>query len=146
MTNPEALGPLRRGHLFDIVHHRSNTIGRHQQTATKIGDLTKFKHTDFHAIHSSLATQSFVDYTHSPEVNRSVAAWTLNDARLLSLMISRGVDNLITDHPALARRVLEEMKAMRGPEQFVLEISHRLGLGVDPPPAPASGNQAAVEQ
>jgi glycerophosphoryl diester phosphodiesterase len=107
-------------------------------TATKIGDLTKFDHIDFHAVHSSLATAAFVDYAHSPAVNRSVHAWTLNDSQLISLMISRGVDNLITDRPALARRVLEEIEAMSSPERFLLEVSHRLGLGVDPPPPPAA--------
>ena len=34
-----------------------------------------------------------------------VFVWTINDPVQMSVMLSRGVDGLITDEPALARRV-----------------------------------------
>ena len=41
------------------------------------------------------------------EAGKSVHVWTVNDPLSMSGMISKGVDGLITDEPATARRVLE---------------------------------------
>ena len=66
-------------------------------TAVVAGDLTRMP-VDFLAVKDSIATGSFVEAAHRN--GKTVAAWTLNDAYRMSLMISRGVDNLITDRPA----------------------------------------------
>jgi glycerophosphoryl diester phosphodiesterase len=45
----------------------------------------------------------------------------------MSTMIGRGVDGLITDKPALARRVLAERAEMSPLERLLLELAGILG-------------------
>jgi hypothetical protein len=62
-----------------------------------------------------------------------LAAWTVNDRVAMSLMISRGADNLITDHPALARQVIAERAEMSPIERILVELA--FVFGTFPPPA-----------
>ncbi len=93
-------------------------------TAVSAGDLTRAR-SDFLAVSSKLATRSFVQSSHRRE--KSVSAWTVNDAYSMSAMMSRGVDNLITDYPALARQVLAERQAMSPLERLMVELAFYLG-------------------
>ena len=43
-------------------------------------------------------------------------------------MIGRGVDNLITDKPALARTVIEQRAAMSAPERLLVELAGVFGV------------------
>ena len=94
-------------------------------TAVAIGDLTRVD-ADFLAVNTSLATGTFIQSAHRQE--KTVAAWTLNDAYSMSLMLSRGVDNLITDRPALARQVIAERQQMSPVERLTLELAFYLGI------------------
>ncbi len=94
-------------------------------TAVVAGDLTRTD-ADFLAVKDSLATGLFVDAAHRK--GKSVSAWTLNDPHSISLMISRGVNNLITDRPALAQQVLEERSQMSPIERLTLEVAFYLGV------------------
>ena len=49
----------------------------------------------------------------------------------MSAMISRGVDNLITDYPDVARRILAERQEMSPIERLMVELAFY--LGVKPP-------------
>ena len=60
---------------------------------------------DFVAVNASFADRRFVRSVH--DVGKEVYVWTVNDAPTMSAMMSRGVDGVITDKPALARSVLE---------------------------------------
>jgi len=97
-------------------------------TAVAAGDLTRAD-ADFLAVKDSLATSAFVQSAHRH--GKSVSAWTLNDPHSMSLMISRGVDNLITDRPALARRVIAERSLMSPVERLTLEVGYYLGVKPD---------------
>ncbi|MCO8122291.1 glycerophosphoryl diester phosphodiesterase membrane domain-containing protein [Stieleria sp. TO1_6] len=94
-------------------------------TAVVAGDLTRTP-VDFLAVKDTLATPAFVELAHSR--GKTVSAWTLNDPYTMSLMISRGVDNLITDRPSLARQVLRQRRAMSPLERLMLEIAYYLGI------------------
>ena len=48
-----------------------------------------------------------------------------------ALMIGRGVDNLITDKPALARSVLQQRAELSVPERLLIGVASLLG---SPPP------------
>jgi glycerophosphoryl diester phosphodiesterase len=61
---------------------------------------------------------------------REVHVWTVNDARRMTRLMKRGVDNIITDDPDLLIRVRGEWVAQTGPERLVL--ASRLLLGLDP--------------
>ncbi|MEM9367742.1 MAG: glycerophosphodiester phosphodiesterase family protein [Planctomycetota bacterium] len=76
---------------------------------------------DFVAINSRFATHAFVRDMHA--AGKEVYVWTVNDAATMSQMLNRGVDGLLTDRPALARRVLEERATMSPPERLLSEVS-----------------------
>lgn len=65
---------------------------------------------------------------HPPEWRRAHAAgkdvhvWTVNAPEVMVRMIERGVDNIITDDPALLARVMERRKALRTPELLGLRL------------------------
>jgi glycerophosphoryl diester phosphodiesterase len=56
-----------------------------------------------------------------------VYVWTVNDAPTISMMISRGVDGILTDKPALARAVVTQRAAMSAPERLLLQLAGLLG-------------------
>ncbi len=97
-------------------------------TAVSAGDLTR-ANADFLAVSASLATKSFINRAHSR--GKDVAAWTLNDALSISKMISRGVDNVITDDPPLVHRVLKQRAQLSPAQRILLELAFL--FGVDPP-------------
>ena len=71
-------------------------------------------------------SRAFVEHAHRN--GKDVFVWTVNDAPTMSAMISRGVDGLITDKPALARRVLAERAKMNPVERAVLELAGIFGV------------------
>ena len=81
---------------------------------------------DFLAINASFANRRFVRAAH--DLGREVYVWTVDDAPTMSIMAGRGVDSLITNKPALARRVMEERARLSPPERLLLELSGVLGL------------------
>jgi len=97
-------------------------------TAVSAGDLTRAQ-ADFLAVNSSLASLQFIQAAHRR--NKTVSVWTVNEGYAMSVMISRGVDNLITDYPDLARRVLAERQQMSPLERLMVELAFY--LGVKPP-------------
>ena len=88
------------------------------------GDVRKIK-ADFLAINAGFASSSFVKAAHAS--GKDVYVWTVNDAMTMSTMISRGVDGLLTDKPALARAVLQQRAEMSGPERLLIELAGLLG-------------------
>ena len=97
-------------------------------TATALGDLTRVD-ADFLAVHMGMATSPFVRSAH--KVGKDVFVWTVNDPVHMSRMIGRGVDGIITDEPALAKRVLAERAELSSLERLLLEAA--LWLGSAPP-------------
>ena len=81
---------------------------------------------DFVAVNASFAGRSFVRSAH--DAGKEVYVWTVNDAPTLSAMMSRGVDGLITDKPALARSVHELRAALSPAERVLLELAGWLGV------------------
>lgn len=97
-------------------------------TATALGDLTRVD-ADFLAVYTGMATSRFVRAAH--RVGKDVYVWTVNDPVHMSRMIGRGVDGIITDEPALAKRVLAERAELSSLERLLLEAA--LWLGAAPP-------------
>ncbi len=94
-------------------------------TAVAAGDLSRAP-ADFLAVSSSIATRPLIRA--AQQRGKTVAVWTVNDPYLMSVMISRGVDNLITDYPDRARRVLAEREEMSLPERLMIELAFYLGV------------------
>lgn len=95
-------------------------------TAT-VGDLPALE-ADFLAV--NLGTASVGLARDARAAGKEVYVWTVNDPLSMSHMASLGVSGLITDEPALARRVLEQRAALSAAERLVLALGSRLGLRV----------------
>ena len=99
--------------------------------ATAVGDLTRVD-TDFLAVSTALASRDFVRRAHSRE--KHVYVWTVNDPVQMVRMASLGIDGLITDVPATARRVLDEAAEMNTMERLVIALSFFFGAAAPDPP------------
>ena len=93
---------------------------------------------DFLSLNSAKATARLVRRARA--AGKDVAVWTVNDPEVMLRMIERGVDNIITDDPALLVRVMKERKALDKAEILGL----RLRVLFDKPP-PAVTDPEAVE-
>jgi glycerophosphoryl diester phosphodiesterase len=93
-------------------------------TAVSLGDLTRVD-ADFLAVGTGVATQGFVNLAQSR--GKDVQVWTVNDPIVMSTMISRGVNSLITDKPALAREVLQQRATLSSMERLLLELAILFG-------------------
>ena len=97
--------------------------------ATAVGDLAGLE-TDFLAVNLGLATPKLIRSAHA--AGKDVYVWTVNDPLTMSRLISQGIDGLITDEPALARKVLADRAALGTPERLLLWLLDRFGLKPDP--------------
>lgn len=88
--------------------------------AAGIGDFTKLD-VDFLAVHVDMAGSAFIRRAHRD--GKRVFTWTVNDAISMSRLVSLGVDGLITDAPALARRVLADRVQMNPAERLLLHVA-----------------------
>ena len=96
-----------------------------QLLSVTVGDMKKIDG-DFLAVNASFVDRALVERAHKN--GKEVYAWTVNDAPSMSTLISRGVDGLLTDKPALARSVLQQRAAMSPAERLLLELAEPLGL------------------
>ena len=92
--------------------------------ATAVGDLTRLD-VDFLAVNSGMANPRFVRRARTRGMPLYV--WTVNDAVSLSTWMSRGVNGIITDEPALARRVLRERAGLSTVERLLLSAATFFG-------------------
>jgi glycerophosphoryl diester phosphodiesterase len=102
-----------------------------------VGDVLRTE-ADFLSLNSAKATTALV--RRAGASGKEVAAWTVNDPEVMLRMIERGVDNIITDDPALLVRVMRERAALSRAEILGL----RLRVLFDRPPR-AVTDPAAVE-
>lgn len=86
-----------------------------------IGDVTRLD-CDFLAVSASMAQGPLIAAAHAE--GKGVHVWTVNEPVDISLMIDRGVDNIITDDPATAVRVLEERADLSNVERLLLRFRH----------------------
>ena len=93
-------------------------------TAVAIGDLTR-RDADFLAVNTGIATPSFVRAAHG--AGKEVLVWTVNDPTTVFAMISRGVDGIITDDPAMAKRTVAFFNEMTGVERLMAELAILIG-------------------
>lgn len=93
-------------------------------SATAIGDLSKMD-ADFLAVSTNMASAGFV--RRARKAGKKVFAWTVNDPVTMSQVISKGVDGVITDEPAMARRVLAERAEMNTAERLLINAAMFFG-------------------
>jgi glycerophosphoryl diester phosphodiesterase len=88
--------------------------------ATAVGNMARLD-VDFLAVNQNLATRRFIRRAHAE--GKQVFVWTLNDSLTLSQAMSMGVDGVITDEPALARRVLAQRQKLSTTERLLLSAA-----------------------
>ena len=86
----------------------------------------KNNNADFLAVNAAFADRRLIQSAHA--AGKQVYVWTVNDASTMSVMMSRGVDGLITDEPALARSVLAWRVEMSPAERLLLELAGVMGV------------------
>ena len=95
-------------------------------SAVALTDLTATD-VDCIAVSAGAVTWRFVHTAHRR--GKAVSVWTVNDATAMSVMAGRGVDRIITDKPALARRVLDQRSQMSPAERLLAGLPSVLGVG-----------------
>jgi glycerophosphoryl diester phosphodiesterase len=75
---------------------------------------------DFLSLNSARASTSLVRKAHA--AGKGVHVWTVNEPEVMLRMIERGVDNIITDDPALLARVIEERRGLSRPALLGLRL------------------------
>ena len=75
---------------------------------------------DFLSLNAAQATPSLIRRAHA--AGKEVHVWTVNEPEVMLRMIERGVDNVITDDPALLVRVMQERRALSKAEILGLRL------------------------
>ena len=97
--------------------------------ASAVGNLAGLQG-DFLAVRAAIASPGLVNAVGS--AGKELFVWTVNDPLEMSRMISKGVDGLITDEPALARQVLDARSRLNSAERMALWLASELGVVVNP--------------
>jgi len=87
--------------------------------AAAVGDVARAD-ADFLSLNSARATPAVIGRAHA--AGKQVHVWTVNRAEVMLRMIERGVDNIITDDPALALRVVQERRALNPAQRLALHL------------------------
>ncbi|MCP5523372.1 MAG: glycerophosphoryl diester phosphodiesterase membrane domain-containing protein [Verrucomicrobiales bacterium] len=93
--------------------------------AVAVGDLTKLD-VDFLAVNAKSASLALIGRAHARGMK--VHAWTINDPVQMFVMISRGLDGLITDRVALARQVIALRRDLGPLGRVLLWVAGESGL------------------
>jgi glycerophosphoryl diester phosphodiesterase len=93
-----------------------------------VGDIVRSE-ADFLSLNSARATAFLIRRAHA--AGKGIHVWTVNTPEMMVRMIERGVDNIITDDPALLARVIAARKQLSRPELLGLRLRV---LFAKPPP------------
>jgi glycerophosphoryl diester phosphodiesterase len=93
-------------------------------TTVSLGNATA-SDVSFLAVNATTASRRFIRRAHA--AGKDVYVWTVNDPFLMSAMMSRGVDGIITDDPGLARRVREFRSKLSPAERLLIGIGTEIG-------------------
>ncbi len=98
-------------------------------SATAIGDLSRMD-ADFLAVNLGMAKPGFV--RRAQRAGKKVFVWTVNDPVTMSRVLSLGVDGVITDEPAMARRVVAERAELGTAERLLVHAAVLFGKPLPP--------------
>jgi len=89
-----------------------------------VGDVSKMD-VDFLAVNLGMMHPSLITTTH--KAGKKLYVWTADDPLIMFKMLTLGVDGLITNEPALARKVMEERKQLNSVERLILYTAVMMG-------------------
>lgn len=102
-----------------------------------LGNLTGLD-VDFLALNATAASRAQIRQAHKRGMK--VYVWTIDDPVQLSVMMSRGVDGVITDRPEVARQVLEYREQLSPVGRLLIWIAGETGLLHRPDEASPAGD------
>src|SRR5262249_8486463 len=85
--------------------------------AHALGDVSQLE-VQVLSVRADFLSDEFLRSAH--RLGQEVHVWTVNDARQMTRLIKRGVDNIITSDPDLAIRVRDEWASLSGAERLVM--------------------------
>lgn len=97
--------------------------------ATSVGNLSGLEG-DFLAMNLTSINASMI--VRAEDAGKDVYAWTVNDPASIVRMIWIGIDGVITDDPALARKVITAYNDLSVVERLLLALSDRLSVAFEP--------------
>ena len=95
-----------------------------QIVTASVGNVTRLPG-QILSVNKRAATRRFIQQART--AGKEVHVWTLNQAGDMLLMIERGANNLITDHPDVAVRVLRERAELSDAEKLALSLRTLFG-------------------
>jgi glycerophosphoryl diester phosphodiesterase len=129
---PAVIDLLKREHFLDQVVITSLDYAALKQVKSlepslqtghivtaAVGNVVRTE-ADFLSLNSARASTALVRRAHA--AGKGVHVWTVNDPEVMLRMIERGVDNIITDDPALLARVIQERRSLSRPELLGLRL------------------------
>lgn len=93
-------------------------------SSVAVGDMNRLD-VDLYVINARFASNRFVKNAHKR--GRQVVVWTVNDPIGMSAMMSKGVDGIITDKPALAVAVRTQRAELEIHERILLQLASMVG-------------------
>jgi glycerophosphoryl diester phosphodiesterase len=103
--------------------------------SARVGDPTRLE-VDVLSMNAKLVTTRLLRSAHLR--GKEVHVWTIDDPRLATRLMDLGVDNLITNDPAVMVRLRDERGALSRIERLVLAFRVLLRAEVQPPPPATS--------
>ena len=95
-----------------------------QIVTASVGNVTRLPG-QILSVNQHAATRQFIQQAHT--AGKEVHVWTLNQSGDMLLMIERGANNLITDHPDVAVRLLRERAELSDAEKLALSLRALFG-------------------
>jgi glycerophosphoryl diester phosphodiesterase len=89
-----------------------------------IGDVTRLE-ADFLAVNAATTTRQLVRQAH--DQGKDVYVWTVNESMQMVRLLSLGVDGLITDEPALCKRIVDQASKLNPVERLLLDCVYLIG-------------------
>jgi len=102
-----------------------------------VGDVSRTS-ADFVSLNSAKATPALVRRAHA--AGKAVHVWTVDKPEVMLQMIERGVDNIITNDPALLAKVMRDRNTLSAPEMLGLRLRVLFGE----PPAELTSAEAVT--
>jgi len=93
-------------------------------SSVAIGDITRLD-ADFFAVNATFASRRFIKQIH--QRGRKVLVWTVNDPISISAMMSKGVDGIITDYPALAATIRKDRTRLGTHQRMMIQLASFIG-------------------
>lgn len=90
--------------MLKLVKEKNDNIQTGYVLSMAYGNFYEMKDVDFFSMNASFLSKRVVDAIHNS--GKQVYAWTVNNKESIKNLSNKGVDNIITDNPVVAREII----------------------------------------